>query len=615
MDITELFEKAKSLPLEPGAYIMYNAKHTVIYVGKAKKLRNRVSQYFTALHKHNLKTLRMVTNVDHFEVILARSEFEALVLENSLIKQHKPKYNILLKDDKGYPYIKIDKRREYPEITLAPKLLDDGADYYGPFGSRYMTQNLLEALKHTLRLPTCGKQFPRDVGKERPCLNYHMNHCDGWCRLCKTSAQYNEKITQAAMILQGKYKSVAENLRRQMEEAAENLQFEQAAEYRDFYKSVLTLGEQQLITTGRFADVDVVGYSTVDDRSCFTILHYVGGTLLDKEFEISDAFDEDELLSLVEQYYIASERYPKLVLTPVPFENADLLQQYISEKYGKTVRFRKPERGKYTGLIEIAEKNAHEELERLRSAADRAKSTQRLLESMIGTGPINRIESYDISNIAGTDIVASMVVFKDGKLSKSDYKRFKVEGLKDQDDYQSMHQVLTRRFRHFLAGDKGFAEKPDVLFIDGGEIHAKIAEEAVKALGVEVVIWGMVKDSRHRTRALINAEGKTIEISSNQAVFSLVGRIQEEVHRFAITYHRELRSKRLSKSSLDSIPGIGEKRKELLLKHFKSLKAIRAASISELTEVIPLNAAKKVFEYLHGEEKETCGSSAENAEA
>ncbi len=189
MDITELFEKAKSLPLEPGAYIMYNAKHTVIYVGKAKKLRNRVSQYFTALHKHNLKTLRMVTNVDHFEVILARSEFEALVLENSLIKQHKPKYNILLKDDKGYPYIKIDKRREYPEITLAPKLLDDGADYYGPFGSRYMTQNLLEALKHTLRLPTCGKQFPRDVGKERPCLNYHMNHCDGWCRLCKTSAQ------------------------------------------------------------------------------------------------------------------------------------------------------------------------------------------------------------------------------------------------------------------------------------------------------------------------------------------------------------------------------------------------------------------------------------------
>jgi len=606
MEIAELFEKAKLLPLEPGAYIMYNAKNAVIYVGKAKKLRNRVSQYFTALHKHNVKTLQMVTNVDHFEVIIARSEFEALVLENSLIKQHKPKYNILLKDDKGYPYLRIDKRKDYPDITLASRLVDDGADYYGPFGSRYMTQNLLEALKHTLHLPTCSKEFPRDIGKERPCLNFHMNNCDGWCRACKTQQQYAEKISQASMILQGKYAMVAESLKKQMEEASENLRFEQAAEYRDFYKAVLTLGEQQLITTGRFADIDVIGCCTIEDKSCFTVLHYVDGTLLDKEFEIDDAFETEELFSLVEQYYITKERFPKLVLLPVTFDNADILRQYISEKFGRSVHFKCPERGKYKGLIEIAEKNAREELERLRTTADRNKSSVRLLGSLIGVPNLNRIESYDISNISGTDIVASMVVFKDGHLSKSDYKKFKLEGLENQDDYGSMDQVLTRRFRHYLAGDSGFAEKPDLLLIDGGETHAKVAENVLEKMDLAIPVWGMVKDNRHRTKALIDARGKVIEIITNQTVFALVGKIQEEVHRFAITYHRDLRSKRLNQSALDDIPGVGAKRKESLLKHFKSIKAIKNASVQELEQVVPSNTAKSIFEYFHKEVTGEC---------
>ncbi len=601
MTFEELKEKALTLPYAPGVYIMRDKTDKVIYVGKAKKLKNRVSQYFQDTASHTPKTRIMVSKIHHFDVIVAASEFEALVLECSLIKRYMPKYNILLKDDKGYPYLRLNMKDIYPVITMVSKPAEDGADYYGPYGGRSVTHDVMEAIRLTLKLPGCHKQFPRDIGKERPCLNYHMNQCAGWCQTDKSCTEYRETMLQAKQLLQGNYKAVAEQIRQQMLTAADNLEFELAASLRDRLNAVENLGQKQLVTAGTLADTDVVGYGETEAKACFAVLHFSGGNLLDKDYEVFPRPDEktEAVSSLLKQFYLSRGLAPKRVLLPFEMEDAELFSQLLEQRYGRQPKLHVPQRGDNLRLVELACKNAFEEAQRVTGKEERANATLSRLAKMLAIDSLRRVESFDISNISGTDIVASMVVFVDGKPKKSEYKRFKLEGLENQDDYASMHQVVKRRFAHYQAGDKGFAETPDLLLIDGGVNHAKVAVAALEEWKLSFPVFGMVKDDRHRTRALVTPQGQEIRIDNNQAVFSLIGNIQEETHRFAITYHRQLRSKRLRYSELDSIPGIGPKRKQDLLRQFKSLTAIGQATLPELERLLPKDAAAAVYHHFH----------------
>lgn len=601
MDIQQLKERAASLPLEPGVYIMKDKTQAVIYVGKAKKLRNRVSQYFQDNASHSPKTRLMVSKVDHFDVIVAASEFEALVLECSLIKRYMPKYNILLKDDKGYPYVRLDMKKPYPTISLAAKITNDGAEYYGPFGSRGATQDLINNIRLALKLPSCSKQFPRDIGRDRVCLNYHMNQCAGWCQSSKTQAEYLEIFGQVRQLLNGNFKQVAAQLKEQMQTAAESLNFELAAVLRDRLKALEILNQKQLVTAGARSDMDVIGYGQTETKSCFTVLHFSGGDLLDKEFEVFSVADDPAaaVSSLVKQYYLSKGYAPKLILLPFAIDDSDLISRLLEQQYHRKVQIYVPQRGDKARLTELAIKNANEEAQRLTTKEEKLAGSLNLLGKFLQMEPPKRIESFDISNISGTDMVASMVVYIDGKPKRSEYKHFKIRDLDGQDDYASMRQVIERRFLRYVAGDEGFADAPDLLLIDGGIEHARTAVSALEKIGVSFPVFGMVKDDRHRTRALVTPAGDVIRIDGNQAVFSFVGTIQEETHRFAITYHKQLRSKRLKYSALDTIEGVGAVRKQQLLKQFKSITAIANATLPELEQCLPKNVAMHVYGHFH----------------
>lgn len=605
MTFEELKEKAASLPMTPGVYLMKDKTEAIIYVGKAQKLKNRVSQYFVDTVSHSPKTRVMVSKIHHFDVIVAASEFEALILECSLIKRHMPKYNILLKDDKGYPYLRLDMKEKYPQITLVNKIQNDGAGYYGPFGSRGVTNAMLETIRHALKLPNCSRQFPRDIGKERPCLNYHMNLCSGWCQKERTEAEYMAVMEQGKQILLGNYKDVTAAIKDQMLEAAENLNFELAASLRDRLKAVENLSQKQLVTAGTLADTDVIGFYQSETKACFAVLHFSGGNLLDKDYEIIQIVDDlsTAISSLIKQYYMSRGYAPKFVLLPCEIDDAEIFELLLEQQYGRKPHIKVPMRGDNLRLVELANRNAKEEVLRIIDKAERSKSTLIMLGRMLSMEAPTRIESYDISNISGTDIVGSMVVFQDGKPRKSAYKRFKIQNMAGQDDYESMRQMLTRRFGHYTNGDDGFTEAPDLLLIDGGISHAGIAVQVLRELGLNFPVFGMVKDNRHRTRALVTAEGKEINIDTQQSVFALIGTIQEETHRFAISYHRKLRSKRLKYSELDEIPGIGPKRKEDLLKTFKSIAGIKRASLYELERILTKDAAAAVYQHF-SEDKE-----------
>ena len=604
MTIDELKKKASSLPLQPGVYIMRNISGEVIYVGKAKKLRNRVSQYFQDTASHSPKTRMMISKIHDFDIIIASTEFEALVLECAQIKRYLPKYNILLKDDRGYPYVRLDMKEKYPKLSMVSKPSDDGAVYFGPYGSRGVTQNLIDTICVTLKLPSCSKSFPKDIGKGRPCLHYHMNQCIGWCQNNGTRSDYLEVIEQARQLLLGNFKQVSDQLQQQMNDAADSLNFELAASLRDRIRAIGALKQKQYVTAGKASDVDVIGYGETETKACFAVLHFSGGELIDKEYEIIPV--DDRMLtvsSLTKQYYLSRGFSPKLVLLPFAVEDMELFEELLFQNYGKRSQFKIPQRGDNVRLVELACKNAQEEAERITDKEDRGNATLQLLAKMLNIPKLSRIESYDISNISGSDNVASMVVFADGKCKKSEYKRFKVDLSGHQDDYASMRQVLTRRFENYLNQEKGFSEKPDLLLIDGGISHAQVAESVLEFLQLQIPVFGMVKDDRHRTRALVTASGQEIRIDNQQSVFSLIGNIQEETHRFAITYHRKLRSKRLKYSQLDQIPGIGKVRKQELLKQFSSITAIKNASLSELEHYLPKNAAMAVYQHFHSEEE------------
>ena len=599
-----LREKANNLPLLPGVYIMLDEKSQVIYVGKAKKLKNRVSSYFHG--EHLPKVQAMVDKVADFNVIVAGSEFEALVLENSLIKRHKPRYTILLKDDKGYPFIRMDLREEYPVMSLSNKALKDGAKYFGPFGGRSQSRNVISTISKALLLPDCSRKFPRDIGKERPCLNYHMGSCLGWCLKDSDGEDYRRRARQAAQILEGKGGELMEELRAQMEQAAEELRFEKAAELRDRLRAVENLSNRQRVIATAFADTDAIGFCR-GAKSCFTVLHFVNGDLVGKDTEMMDEpleEDGEAISDLVRQYYTAHRGgWPKSILLPCKIDDREELEELLSQCSGRRIYIETPQRGERMRLIESAALNAREEIQRRTTVAQRRSKTLEWLQKTLGLDEFpGRIEAFDISNLGSTGIVAAMTVHVDGKPLKKAYRKFRIRDLEMQDDYASMYQAVYRRFKHYVEGDEHFSPLPELLLIDGGDTHAAVAVQAQRDLGLFVPTFGMVKDDRHRTRALISPEGREIGISRNQAVFALIGGIQEETHRFAIEYQRSLRSESYG-STLDKIPGVGEKRRSELIKYFKSVKAIREASLEQLKLVVPRNTAQAVYDYFHSGEE------------
>ncbi len=600
--ITELRQKSNKLPLLPGVYIMKNAAGEVIYVGKAKALKNRVSSYFTG--EHLPKVAAMVSHVDDFDVIVAASEFEALVLENSLIKRHQPHYNILLRDDKSYPFLRLDEREEYPRFTLVNRAREDGARYFGPYGGRYVSRSILETMARTLKMPDCTRRFPRDIGRGRPCLNYHMKRCAGWCRGEPDAAAYRENIALMCRMLDGDAKKLVEELEQEMEQAAEALRFEEAAALRDRVRALRELNNCQHVLKSARTDTDAIGFCR-GARTAFVVLHYTDGDLTDKDLELMPEPMEDDaaaLAAILSQYYVRRGLWPRDVLLPFEPEGQAELERLLTETAGRRVTLSVPQRGDRRAFLEAAQRNAREESQRAATQAERRSKTLEWLQKMLGMDALpQRIEAFDISNTGNTGIVASMTVFEGGRPLKRDYRRFRMKSVTTQDDFASMHEAVLRRFRRWQDGDEKFAALPDLLLIDGGEGQVAAARAAMDETGVSVPVFGMVKDDRHRTRALVTEQGQEIGIQANPAVFALIGSIQEQTHRFAIEYHRLLRDSRFG-SELDAIPGVGEKRRAALLREFKTMKAIRTAEVDKLAAVVPQSTAEAVWRHFHEEE-------------
>ncbi len=600
----ELRQKANDLPLVPGVYLMMDKTGKVIYVGKAKKLKNRVSQYFQESASHTAKTRQMVSQVDHFDTIFVTSEFEALVLENSLIKRHSPKYNILLKDDKGYPFVRLS-REPYPRFTLANRYANDSARYFGPFGGRYETRQALDAVFAALRLPTCSRRFPRDIGAERPCLNFHMGRCDGFCRTEMTAEEYNRRIDQACQLLEGKSRQLLRDMTAEMEAEAEALHFEQAAAIRDRINAIGALSKKQTVIAGLCADTDIWGLYRGAGKCCYAVLHMENGNLTGRETELFTAPIEEEeaemLSALTAQYYLPRAVLPHEILLPVDTGECEDLSEVLTRRAGHKVWVHVPQRGEKADLRDMAQRNAAEEAERATTAEERVAHTLTLLAGLLGLGePPRRMESFDISNTGKSDIVASMVVYSGVRPLRSAYRRFRIKELQGHpDDYASMQEVLRRRLQRAADGDEKFLPLPDVFLIDGGQTHAAAAQEVADQFGVTVPVFGMVKDDRHRTRALVTPQGREIGLTANPAVFSLIGQIQEETHRFAITYHHESHTRSTLHSALDDIPGVGPKRKEALRRALGSVKAIREADMETLAAIVPRPTAEAVYRHFH----------------
>lgn len=602
--IEKLREKARALPAKPGVYIMLDEAGDVIYVGKAKVLRNRVSSYFVG--SHNAKTTALVSKICDFNVIVAKSEFEALVLENSLIKHHMPRYNILLKDDKGYPYVRLDRKKPYARFELVSKQENDGAVYFGPFGGRSVTKDAIEAVCKALKLPTCSRKFPRDIGKERPCLNFHMGNCRGYCLKDATQKEYDEQLEKAVMIFEGKTDKIIESLEKEMNEAAENLKFELAAAKRDSIRALESMKKKQTVLSLKNADTDAVGFYRGENKCCFAVLHYIKGQLLDKDYEILPTpleEDADAISILIRRFYEVNGTAPENILLPMELPDGEAIEELLRSRYGRHTTLMVPQRGEKRSYSEAAQINAKEEIERITTKEERISKTAAYLKDALGLDTMpDRIEAYDISNTGADDIVASMTTFYKGKPLKKAYKRFKIKSVDGPDDYASMREVIERRLDRFLSDDEGFKPLPDLMLIDGGTVHAKTAQSVIISKNLSVPVFGMVKDDRHRTRALVSPDGREIGISAVPSVFAFIGTIQEETHRFAIEYNRSLRSKRVRKSALDGIAGVGDVRKAALLRHFKSIKAIKEAEIEELMLIVPENAARAIYESFRQEE-------------
>lgn len=586
--LVELRAQAMKLPLTPGVYIMKNKHGEIIYIGKAKALKNRVSQYFGSQNGHQLKVRKMVENVDHFDYILVDSEFEALVLECSLIKQHMPKYNILLKDDKGYSYIKIT-RDDWGRMSACFRKDDDNADYLGPYTGGFSVRSIVDEAVKIYKLPTCNKVFPRDIGKGRPCLNYYISLCCGPCTGKVSLEEYRQYLLDAKDFITGNSSQTVKELHSQMEQASDNLEFELAAKLRDRINAINRVNSRQKVVSVEVKQQDIFAVAQSPDYACLTVLRFNEGRLFDSESFIFDESDDLPHLrhDLIVSYYSLGRAVPPRLSVDGEIESVDVLTQWLSEKAGRKVNISTPQRGEQAKLMSLCLSNASEKLSQHTGRRGKSAAATDELALLLGlsTSP-QYIESYDISHTAGSDNVAGMVVFKNGEPFRSAYRRFSIKGFSGQDDYGSMREVLTRRLNRYVEEKdtgSGFGILPDLILLDGGQGQVNAVLPVIEAFGFDIPVFGMVKDGKHRTRAISNNGGE-IAISSNRKAFTLVSNIQEEVHRFAISYHRAKHKSSMLGSSLTEIEGIGPKKASNLIKHFKTISAIKHASVKQLCE-------------------------------
>lgn len=598
-----LRKKAMSLPLLPGVYIMKNADGEIIYIGKAKALKNRVSQYFGSQNRHPVKVRKMVENVDRFDYIVTGSEFEALVLECSLIKQHSPKYNILLKDDKGYSYIRISEG-EYRKISAVFNKKDDGSEYIGPYLSSYSVRQSVDAANKIFKLPQCNKVFPRDFGKSRPCLNYYISQCCGLCTGKIKKSDYDEAVDGAIAFLKGDSRDIIADLRAKMEKAAEELDFEQAAKLRDRINSIERIKEKQKVVYKSVEEQDVFATADIDGSVCLAVLRFSNGRLFDSEhFFFDDPGDKEGMRSdFITSYYSMRDNIPKRVTVDGEVADRELLEQWLSEKKGKKVTVFVPARGEQLEIVNMCRKNAEEKLAIKKGRTGREIAVLDELKDLLGLKKTPEyIESYDISHTAGQDSVAGMIVFKGGKPYRKAYKRFSIKSFDGNDDYRAMNEVLTRRLSEYEKSKdstEGFGKLPDLILLDGGVGQVHAVEPVLREFGLKIPLFGMVKDNRHRTRA-ISGDGGEIAINSKRQVFTLVSEIQNEVHRFSVAYHHQKHAKRGLSLSLTEIEGVGEKRASALLKYFKTMTAIKNAEVDELSKApgITSAVAQNIYDY------------------
>ena len=605
-----LRKKAMSLPLTPGVYIMKNKKKEIIYVGKAKALKNRVSSYFGSQNNHTAKVRKMVENVEDFDYILCDSEFEALVLECSLIKQHTPKYNILLKDDKGYHYIKITNNG-WKNILAVKQKLDDGAEYIGPYTGSYGITNAVDSAKKIFRLPQCGKVFPRDYKKSRPCLNFYIGQCAAPCAGKTTEQEHSQAIEQAIEFIVNGSGKVIEELTARMNEASENLEFEKAAKLRDKINAIKKVTEKQKVVAASVEEQDVFAVvcsgGENNPKACLSVLRFKDARLYDSEHFIIDMPENlsEARHELIRSYYSMRDFVPRRVAVDGDVEDAEVLGEWLSSLAGRKVNIVLPQRGEQHSLVEMCRSNAAQKLALYMGKTGKTTAALDELGTLLGLkSPPEYIESYDISHTAGSENVAGMVVFKGGVPYKKAYKHFKIKGFSGQDDYGSMAEVLERRFLRYFEekeSGEGFGRLPDLILLDGGKGQVNAVLPLLEKYKLDIPLFGMVKDSHHRTRA-ITGSGEELSLTSKRAAFTLVSTIQEEVHRFSIEYHRNRRKASVS-TSLVAIEGIGENRAKALMKHFKTLKAISQASVDEIAAVKGMSrkTAQSVFEAFHPE--------------
>lgn len=601
--------KAMELPLQPGVYIMKDKQNKVIYIGKAKMLKNRVSQYFGSDKNHSLKVCRMVLNVDDFDYIITDSEYEALVLENSLIKQNKPKYNILLKDDKGSCYIKITAGK-WPKITEARHIENDGATYIGPYTSAAPVHQTIDEVQKIFKLPSCTKKFPQDFGKTRPCLNSYIGQCSAWCKGKHSEKEYLDTLNDALEFIMGGSGRSINLLTEKMNEAAENLDFENAAKIRDRITAIKKIREKQKVVSCKVKKQDVIAVAILNEKAVVSVLKFDDYMLKEREdFKFSEVSSAEEIRTeFLRQYYDSRDDIPPRIVVDGETEDKELLEQIFSEKIGRKVEIFLPQKGDTLKLVDMCRHNAAEKLSESTGGSGKELSALQELKTLLGMSKIPEyIESYDISNLAGGENVAGMVVFENGRPLKSAYRKFSIKTVTGQDDYASMQEVIRRRFNEYeLHKDEGtgFGRMPDLILLDGGLGHVSAISKVFKEMNISVPLFGMVKDSKHRTRAVTSSGGE-ITINTARSVYTLISTIQDEVHRYAIGYHRNMRKKNTLSVSLTNIEGIGEKRAKALLKHFGTLSAIQNADLTELENAPAMNgpSALKVYEYFHPKEE------------
>ena len=610
----QIEEELKKLPAKPGVYLMHDEKDAIIYVGKAISLKNRVRQYFQASRNKSAKIEQMVTHIRRFEYIVTDSELEALVLECNLIKEHHPKYNTMLMDDKGYPFIKVTVNEDYPRVMLARRMQKDKAKYFGPYTNVTAVRDTIDLIRKLYCIRSCNRNLPRDIGKDRPCLNYHIKQCKAPCQNYISREEYRTSVEEAIRFLNGHYDDILKDLQAKMDEASENLEFEKAIELRELIGNVKAIAQKQKMTDSSGEDRDILAVEQDEEDAVVQVFFIRGGRLIGRDHFFLKNVAEDTrseiLCSFIKQFYAGTPFIPSELMLQEHLEEQEILEQWLSKKKEQRVHIRVPQKGEKEKLVELARKNAalvlSTDKERLKREEGRTIGAVKEIEQLLNLQGIVRMEAFDISNTSGFASVGSMVVYEKGKPKRSDYRKFKIKGVQGPDDYASMEEVLTRRFQHGMdeqnqgAIGSSFTAFPDLILMDGGKGQVNVALNVLEKLNLKIPVCGMVKDDSHRTRGLYY-NNEEIAIERNSEGFKLITRIQDEAHRFAIEFHRKLRGKGQIHSILDEIEGIGPTRRKDLMKHFASLDAIKNASVEELRELPSMNekSAKQVYSFFH----------------